>query len=76
MQVLSRRMQVVQAQCPEQIPSTGGLPLLAQVRCAVINGDLATKLAAYRAHIDEVPEDVSRFLEFLQMAAEAEPHAF
>ena len=53
-----------------------GAHLLAQVRCAVINGDLAAKLAAYRARIDEVPEDVSRFLEFLQRAAEAEPHAF
>jgi hypothetical protein len=31
----------------------------------VINGDLATKLAAYRARIDDVPEAVSRFLEFL-----------
>jgi hypothetical protein len=49
---------------------------LSQVRYAVINGDPATKLAAYRARIDEVPEDVSRFLEFLQRAAEAEPHAF
>ena len=53
-----------------------GAHLLAQVRCAVINGDLATKLAVYRAGIDEVPEDVSRFLEFLQRSAEAEPHAF
>jgi len=26
------------------------------------NGDLAMKLAAYRAHIHEVPQDVSRFL--------------
>ena len=53
-----------------------GAHLLAQVRCAVINGDLAAKLAAYRARIDEVPEDVSHFLEFLQRAAEAEPHTF
>jgi hypothetical protein len=53
-----------------------GAHLLAQVRCAVINGDLATRLAAYRARIDEVPEDVARFLEFMQQAAEAEPHAF
>ena len=53
-----------------------GAHLLAQVRCAVINGDLATKLAVYRARIDEVPEDVSRFLEFLQQSAEAEPNAF
>ena len=53
-----------------------GAHLLAQVRCAVINGDLAAKLAAYRARIDEAPADVSRFLKFLQRAAEAEPHAF
>jgi len=50
--------------------------LLAQVRCAVINGDLTTKLAAYRARIDEVPEDVARFLQFMHQAAEAEPHTF
>ncbi|MFM0077621.1 ISKra4 family transposase [Paraburkholderia sediminicola] len=53
-----------------------GAHLLAQVRCAVINGDLATKLAAYRARIDKVPEDVRRFLEYRQRAAETEPHAF
>jgi CHASE2 domain-containing sensor protein len=53
-----------------------GAHLLAQVRCAVINGDLTARLAAYRARIDKVPEDVLRFLEFLQRAAEAETHAF
>ncbi|MGF6641724.1 ISKra4-like element ISBte2 family transposase [Paraburkholderia sp. MM6662-R1] len=53
-----------------------GAHLLAQVRCAGINGDLAAKLAAYRARIDEVPEDVARFLEFMQRAEEAKPHAF
>ena len=53
-----------------------GAHLLAQVRCAVINGDLAAKLAAYRACMNEVPEDVARFLEFMQQAEEAEPHAF
>jgi hypothetical protein len=37
---------------------------------------MATRLAAYRARIDKVPEDVTRFLEFLQRAAEAETHAF
>jgi len=26
--------------------------------------------------MDEVPEDVARFLKFMQQAAEAEPHAF
>jgi hypothetical protein len=53
-----------------------GAHLLAPVRCAVINGDLAAKLAAYRARMEEVPEEVVRFLEFMQEAAEAEPHAF
>jgi hypothetical protein len=53
-----------------------GAHLLAQVRCVVINGDLAAKLAAYRARLDEVPEDVARFLGFMQRAEEAEPHAF
>jgi len=37
--------------------------------------NVAAKLAAYRARIDEVPQDVSHFLEFLQRAVEAEPHA-
>jgi hypothetical protein len=72
--------QVVNARickCQQMRWTPRGAHLLAQVRCAVINGDLAAKLAAYRgARIDEVPEDVSRFLEFLQRAAEAEPHAF
>jgi hypothetical protein len=53
-----------------------GAHLLAQVRCAVINDDLVTRLAAYRERMDEVPEDVARFLEFMQQAEEAEPHAF
>ena len=43
------------------VPTPRGAHLLAQVRCAVINGDLATKLAAYRARIHEVPEDVTSF---------------
>src|SRR5258705_6164883 len=35
-----------------------GAHLLSQVRCAGINGDLAAKLAAHRACMNEVPEDV------------------
>ena len=53
-----------------------GAHLLAQVRCAVINGDLSAKLGAHRACMNEVPEDVARFLELMQQAEEAEPHAF
>ena len=71
-QVINARM----CKCQQMRWTPRGAHLLAQVRCAVINGDLATKLAAYRARIDEVPEDVSRFLEFLQRAAETQPHAF
>ncbi|WP_152603120.1 hypothetical protein [Caballeronia sordidicola] len=71
-QVINARM----CKCQQTRWTPRGAHLLAQMRCALINGDLATKLAAYRARIDEVPEDVSRFLEFLQLAAEAEPHAF
>jgi hypothetical protein len=71
-QVVNARM----CKCQQMRWTPRGAHLLAKVRCAVINGDLAAKLAAYRARIDEVPEDVSRFLEFLQRATEAEPHAF
>jgi hypothetical protein len=71
-QVVNARM----CKCQQMRWTPRGAHLLAQVRCAVINGDLASTLAAYRARIDEVPGDVRRFLEFLQRAAEAEPHAF
>jgi hypothetical protein len=71
-QVVNARM----CKCQQMRWTPGGAHLLAQVRCAVINGNLATKLAAYRTRIDEVPGDVSRFPEFLQRAAEAVPHAF
>jgi hypothetical protein len=53
-----------------------GAHFFAHVRRVVINGDLAARLAAYRARLDEVPEDVARFLEFMQQAEEAEPHVF
>src|SRR6202521_1214068 len=47
-----------------------GAHLLAQVRCAVINGDLLAKLKAYTTQqAEEIPEHVTRFLECLQRAA-------
>ena len=47
-----------------------GAHLLAQVRCAVINGDLTAKLKTYKAQqVEKVPEEVTRFLDLLQQAA-------
>jgi hypothetical protein len=49
-----------------------GAHLLAQVRCAVINGDLTAKLRAYKAEqteAEEIPGEVTRFLDLLQRAA-------
>ena len=47
-----------------------GAHLLAQVRCAVINGDLTAKLKTYKAQqVENVPEEVTRFLDLLQQAA-------
>lgn len=71
-QVANARM----CKCQKMRWTPRGAHLLAQGRCAVIVGDLAAKLAACRTRIDEVSEDVSHFLEFLQRAAEEEPHAF
>jgi hypothetical protein len=41
-----------------------------------MRGDPATKLVGYRARIDEVPGDVTRFLELLQQAMGSEPALF
>ena len=47
-----------------------GAHLLAQVRCAVINGDLTAKLRERKAQSAEpIPENVARFLEQLQRVA-------
>jgi hypothetical protein len=47
-----------------------GAHLLAQVRCAVINGDLTAKLREYKAQSEEpISENVARFLEELQRVA-------
>ncbi|KRB83465.1 ISKra4 family transposase [Noviherbaspirillum sp. Root189] len=53
-----------------------GAHLLAQVRCAVINGDLPQKLAAYNKKMSEMPEHISRFLELLRAGMEREPQPF
>ena len=47
-----------------------GAHLLAQVRCAVINGDLSQRLLAYKdSVIEETPLEVSQFLERMQRTA-------
>lgn len=49
--------------------SPRGAHLLAQVRCAVINGDLKARLKKYTAEsVDEISEEVRLFLEQLQRA--------
>lgn len=49
--------------------SPHGAHLLAQVRCAVINGDLNAKLKKYTAEsVVEISADVRLFLEQLQRA--------
>jgi hypothetical protein len=47
-----------------------GAHLLAQVRCAVINGDLAEKLKAYEeASVEEISPEVQFFVDQLNRAA-------
>lgn len=47
-----------------------GAHLLAQVRCALINGDLAQRLQAYEAaHAEDMSPETSQFLDLLQRAA-------
>lgn len=52
--------------------SPRGAHLLAQVRCAAINGDLRERLAAFRRRMEELPAEVAEFLERLGRIAEAE----
>jgi hypothetical protein len=56
--------------------SPRGAHLLAQVRCAVINGDLKERLTAFRLRMKELPAEVAEFLERLGRIAEAEPQGF
>jgi hypothetical protein len=47
-----------------------GAHLLAQVRCAVINGDLTEKLKGHKAsQIEQIPEHITQFLEGLRRAS-------
>jgi len=49
---------------------------LAQVRCAVINGDLSERLALFRQRMNELPAEVAAFLGHLQRLEEALPQGF
>ena len=71
-QVLSHRM------CKRQQMSWSprGAHLLAQVRCAVINGDLSERLALFRRRINELPTEVAAFLSQLQRTEEALSQGF
>jgi hypothetical protein len=71
-QVLNHRM------CKRQQMrwSPRGAHLLAQVRCAVINGDLSERLALFRQRMNELPAEVAAFLGHLQRLEEALPQGF
>lgn len=56
--------------------SPRGAHLLAQVRCAVINGDLTERLTAFRLTMKELPAEVAEFLERFGRIAEAKPQGF
>jgi hypothetical protein len=71
-QVLNHRM------CKRQQMrwSSRGAHLLAQVRCAVINGDLNERLTLFRQRMKELPADVVEFLSQLQRVEESLPQGF
>jgi hypothetical protein len=50
--------------------------LLAQVRCAAINGDLNEGLTLFRQRMKELPADVADFLRQLQQVKESLPQDF
>jgi hypothetical protein len=50
--------------------------LLAQVRCAVINGDLNERHTLFRQRMKELPADVAEYLSQLQRLEEALPQGF
>jgi hypothetical protein len=54
-----------------------GAHLLAQVRCAVINGDLREKLKAYEAaNVEEISPQVQYFLGQLNRGGGLKPQGF
>jgi hypothetical protein len=56
--------------------SPRGAHLLAQVRCAVINGDLSERLALFRRRMNELPAEVAAFLGHPQRLEQALPQGF
>jgi hypothetical protein len=53
-----------------------GAHLLAQVRCAVIDGDLNERLMLFRHRMKELVADVAEFLSQLQHVEESLPQGF
>jgi hypothetical protein len=56
--------------------SPRGAHLLAQVRCAVVNGDLSERLALFRRRMNEPLAEVAAFLCHLKRLEEALPQGF
>jgi len=56
--------------------SPRGAHLPAQVRCAVINGDLSERLALFRQRMNELPAEVAAFLSQLKRLEEALSQGF
>ncbi|BDC45434.1 hypothetical protein PTKU15_87310 [Paraburkholderia terrae] len=71
-QVLNQRM------CKRQQMrwSPIGAHLLAQVRCAVINGDLVQRLARYESPRKPLSREAAEFLEQLGLASQLQPQGF
>ncbi|SIT44913.1 conserved hypothetical protein [Paraburkholderia ribeironis] len=53
-----------------------GVHLLAQVRCAVINGDLVERLARYVPQRKPLSREAAEFLEQFGLASELQPQGF
>lgn len=57
--------------------SRQGTHLIAQVRCAIVNGDLTERLtAAFRRRLEEIPIEVAVFLDQFRRASESLPQGF
>jgi hypothetical protein len=56
--------------------SPRGVHLLAQVRCAAINGDLNERLAMFRRRVEDIPLEVAVFLDQFRRATESLPQGF
>jgi hypothetical protein len=71
-QVLNQRM------CKRQQMrwSPNGAHLLAQVRCAVVNGDLVERLARYEPPREPLSLEVAEFMKQFELASELQPQGF